>query len=1013
MLDSYESERGSMSSLYESLFNRVFEVPSLLTDPSDHNRQRLHSLVEVFVCRQIMDVDVAVYLWLMKAHMTSDHDSEWGEDLARKINYSPFCLQTYYQYLVQAAKKDKADWVDERRIILGLRNFIQFLTLHSWGNPKRLISLFEHFTKAVSEIDWRQKKLVSEISLPCAETKFVLQFGLVDQQRIMLASNLYVQLYHDMGRMLAGSGDKVVVSTMAALQYILKFHRNAFSRYHLEQMSVVLSTHRSPEVNNMIDILMSRVLRPMIRRIRNSHYRYRFNSDYEQELRYISKVSDIESAAFNFSLDATAGVKRHYEYLIEKEINSESNRLGNTQSKLDRALCIVAPSIILGDLFFLEQSHIQAHVHYQKAVEVLDSCIADNRVRLSHFYIEALLRIGELYEHRQRYGRAANVYLAAREAARKYATELTKVFKIDGRDKKRLHINDSKWDILRQPFWAYWYVQLKKSPVKCQGMLPPVADIPMFKHNDPVHCYRAGQLAFFYGCYDTAKDKFIGAIKCHDMNDNTEKAGFIIAYALLNLAENQFLTLFSDKDDPRVTAKECILEMKPVSNLEELESQFRQEDLNTHNFVTSSGKISTQNMLAMMIFSANRLSAQGLHYHAAFAYIRALAIWGMLVEIYRLEGNLLPPSTGLQEAHVLSYIENILTGAMTWVQELRVKAADEIDKLHSGGFDRLQARWVSRDIKIHYSDDVHDENFKPKNPSALDLVMRDEWQKGYIKDYISQKALEKQNKLLMSKAHGINLKNVIDILFGDEDKSVADKDESVFLQRSILGQKLVNISMWTYQSMKQEAVNINQMNLVPHSTRSLIFFHWAAGRKFQYESVDMINQTLSKSEYLKLYDDAAFSIHNLYKVRYYTGHLNSDDRDIMFPLPAMVMYDLWKVLYCLVKYEVDIKSISFSDAVSIATNELTSSTLRRNDTPASLYNYDNVRLRTSELLKNIGRISDVSSNTRAGAIKNRYYLSDDYEDPRFHLDWTLAHMYGSIAPSMANDMDEADKNLRK
>ena len=38
MLDSYQSEKGSTSSLYESLFNQVFEVPSFLTDDSDKEK---------------------------------------------------------------------------------------------------------------------------------------------------------------------------------------------------------------------------------------------------------------------------------------------------------------------------------------------------------------------------------------------------------------------------------------------------------------------------------------------------------------------------------------------------------------------------------------------------------------------------------------------------------------------------------------------------------------------------------------------------------------------------------------------------------------------------------------------------------------------------------------------------------------------------------------------------------------------------------------------------------------
>lgn len=59
ILDSYQAEKGSTSSLYESLFNQVFEVPSFLTDNSDQDKSRLHSMIEYYVCSRLMDEENA------------------------------------------------------------------------------------------------------------------------------------------------------------------------------------------------------------------------------------------------------------------------------------------------------------------------------------------------------------------------------------------------------------------------------------------------------------------------------------------------------------------------------------------------------------------------------------------------------------------------------------------------------------------------------------------------------------------------------------------------------------------------------------------------------------------------------------------------------------------------------------------------------------------------------------------------------------------------------------------
>ena len=636
MLDSYYAERASTSSLYESLFNRTFEVPSLLSDRSNRNHLRIHSMIEAFVCRKLLSRDVAIYLWLLHAHQSRNNDPSWETDLRRKLTYSPFCLRTYYHYLCLVPGMEGKE---ARRIVLGLRNFVQFLTLHSWGNPKRLILLFEHFTKPMSDVDWRQRKQARHIAGLGSTAPLALQFGVMDQQRIILASNLYTQIYHAMGRQLARSSDKLIVSTFAAFQYILKFHRHPFSRNSLERIAESLDIYRPAELNTLVDALLSKVLRPQVRLIRNSHYRYRFDSSFEEEMRYISRVSDIESAAFNFTLDSAAAIKAFFRLEL-REMEKQDGTLANKSAVGIAGLCG-----ILGDLLAQEQSDGQALSYYQKAVDVIDQCEPSVRRRIAHIQVEALLRLGELYERRQRYNRAASVYLHARKIVRDLERHSDDYAMLGA-----MRRGDSKWDIFRQPFWAYWFLQLKRSPMPARDALPLTGFEYPFSpgSGDAVNHYRAGQLAFYYGCHCAAVSSFLLAIGSSNQSTETsERTVHRRAYAYLNLGENLLVGLMRYGNDLRdrdgfSVVVERLDSGDKINKLEELVKKFedgeagyinklravRSETADPENRQYLVNNFNGTLTFGMMAHAAKMLSDAGMYYHAALAYMKIIATWG-------------------------------------------------------------------------------------------------------------------------------------------------------------------------------------------------------------------------------------------------------------------------------------------------------------------------------------------------------------------------------------------------
>lgn len=1020
MLDSYQAERGSTSSLYESLFNRTFEVPSLLSDPSDHNQQRLHSLVEVYVCRKLMDPEVAISLWLWWKMGRKETDPCWMADLRRKLAYSPFCLRTYYHYLLLVPG---IGGIEARRIVLGLRNFIQFLTLHSWGNPKRMASLFEHFTKPMNSVDWRQQRSVKRIKGGSTKVSFALQFGLHDQQRILLASNLYTQLYHDLGRQLANSGDKLVVSTMAAFQYILKFHHHPFSRYHLERMAESLNVYRSPELNTMIDTLVSKVFHPHIRRIRNSYYRYRFNGDFAQEIGYISRVSDIESASFNFSLDASSSIKAHYLEQLDEVCGGTrgGGSLGGSKV-IAHELCMT-----IGDLFALEQSHDQALVYYQRAVDVMEGGDTKEYARFAHFRVEAFMRLGEIYEQRRQYDKAASVYLQARHIV----NGLRDLISESGDE--HLRDGDSKWDIFRQPFWAYWHLHLKRSPGAYEGRLPERGDYPFHDDNneaDKIGHYRAGQLAFFYGKYETAIRSFILAVKASRLDESeSENSAYLGGYASLHLGESLYvLKMDSLRGKDEKSFLSALTEfLRGISFSEDgvKAASFKQ----IMNKIEESGGTdgilncySVKDSIEIMIFAAQCLERRGLYYHAAMAYIKIISIWGMFSEVVIAVMSACSERRKIQKE--TQALAAIFRSAETWIGELRLKAGEMIVHVSAGGYSRFHSRWMSRDVAPPLNDEWQ-ESCQENREVINDLfVAARKDKRGFASHTYSTLAGEigKTLEILFPANFGVNNR------FQVHKMAVSCVKEPIFMHRSLPGQKLIYLSMWGYMNMmsltndSRTPMSIPHGNMVPHSTRSLLFAHWLAGRRYlSWDVMESVAGSYRATNDSVLYDDAASAVHNFAKAIYYIRQLSGNDQDLIFPDPAIIYYDLWWLLFVLVKRKMaddewfgrSSSRSRYDWAVKEVKDELSEKRSRHHSTPVNFYDFKNVTRRTTDLLGDVGNLWDISNRIRSDAIRTRYYLADDYEDPRFHLDWTLLQMYSPVAGILKNHVEKSSKTLEK
>jgi len=1062
ILDSYQAERGSTSSLYESLFNKIFEVNSLLTDSSDDEKFRLSSLMETYLCRRLLAPDVATYIWLISQYNDHDRTGKGFDFNVSTLMHEPFRLSVYYNYLLYSG----IDPVEARRIILCMRNFVSFLTVHSWGNCKRMTSLFEHFLKPRDMTDSRTKAIQERIMRGSTKQKkpgyissFIinrlfaqpfsvsLQFGIIDQQRILLAGNLSILLHHHLSRQLSASGDKLVVSTFVTLQYILKFHRLPFSRSQLERMDEVLNIYRSPDINSVTDTLLSKILRLYCRRVRNSFYRYRFNSGFEQELRYISRVSDIESAAFNFSLDSSSSVKQYYRERIENIRKSRGDVVDCAPQCSDTLF--VDYYLALGDIFLGEQSHELAIECFQLAIDISradinagSSVTAEKRVLQ---LIEALLKLGDVNERRQRYERSAVAYISAINFLDNKASSPPLLCDV-------IRLSDSKWDILRQPFWALMYLNLKRSPLPWReelitldkaldrddfvGPIQPGKVRETGSHTENIFCrtyqwlkrsdknqfyYRLGKSALFFESPDMAV-KYLA--KClTDISAgkiNNERQAYLRGIAGAAFSEAVLLGLIGPKvttshtgilinhlhrfidnpengKDSHITLKS--LSDKPTSkSIRDLQKMLAEPGAKI-NFCP------IEAVLGIVIEGARVYERFSLYSQAAYLFLNVLNLLSLLAEIVAITYELDEINeTRLPSVDDDTEYKSKLNDINRWMddtKELRSqigwRALKNLSYSHGRAHFHFIDFYVKKDlklIKIPNQDNTPTTSYGPLKEHYLsfaDNCNRNNPDAEYLSD----------------------LPFFISNLCNSEDRNTDLYQETAFWQHSLIAQKLGFVSVWhevartrieDKQSTKpntqqKDFEKIELKHLSPFSARSMIFGHWLSGMQASREF-----KKLTRFHEKVVFSQGAKGLYHFYRALHYIRQISGNDQEIMFPPPGLIMFHMWRFLYHIFIFKknrgpgADGTGQWGSDPYPlIASISENLKVHTGNEIQDCFLDFAYVSERTLRYMHDIESVDDLSGRARHEILKTKFYLSDDYEDSRFNHDWAALHLLSPTA----------------
>jgi len=1014
-MDSYYAERDSANSLYESLFDQVFEIPSLLTAGGQSSQN-----VEEYVCRR----------------------------LGCKSPGKPYknLNEFYNDYLSNVMKKsdlNKEDRENIRLAVLVLRNLINYLCFHSWGNPKRLSSIFENFIdgapfegledKNYIKIDSDQrpddKKKINHNQHDSESLCLVFSFN---QQRSMAFCNgMFTLFKHQLSREVSIISDKLTVSSLTALQFILKFHQYAFTRESLHRMSEALNSNRSPELNVIVDDLLSHVFKPYIRRVRNGAYRYRFNSMFEQEIRYVSSISEFESSSFNFSLDAMSRVKSYF----EKDFLNE-NACDIVRSK---------SAIVLGDMNAIEQSFNDASRYYSAAIHFLLQVLyqeKENRIKdldAEVSYLEVLIKYGDMEEHRQNYNKAA-VYYAQ---ANKYLREKYKNCKSDNckyEDFKPAALIDSKWEIYRLAYWAGLFLLLKRSPIskiedyidyeliniiygnKTNGNIKIFKKLKRYgvlseseisreyqvfkKNNDPRYSLRLANYYFFNGSENinnSIKNYYYSYVNSKKIWSGDEK---LMPYERRDFIEYSALSGFSESS-LICESYDLLKKLKNNSHsnvfyesikecLKSTNKEFYLDDIGNVNLNNLKNIDKNTKIFYSLEKSINGFCDIGLYTNAFVLCFKLISYKLTMLDMFSDKSEL--KNYEISKDDVRDYFCDIEGYAKKAIE--CINFARQLDSSQS--IKNLQII----DYKISH-ENVNNNDSNDLLTQLFDLFLNRE--KTGNKYPFSDNAFwthslwgQKLASLLYwseyvkSKIHP-DYKNIILPGGENEDFFKPLKNPFITIRSSIL-------MRWVYaRSMMKEKLYKNKKNINIESF----------DRNGEIE-----DDELCSGQKLK---DAYEVSRNLYFVILDINLISRKNLDLIYPTLTHIYYLQWKLLLGIINSIMEkndfCKANNLQSYISVLRyvqkkfKVLDKKYGNRVEIAPSHFDYEFIYTKLKININDVVTINDPTSRARVSILQQKYFFHDDHSDQEFRMDWTLAHMFSPIAYYLSEKVEEEHEKL--
>ena len=316
-------------------------------------------------------------------------------------------LKMYNQYLVNEVKISLEKRI---KIMVTLKDFVVYLTYRCNGAPRKLSNLIEQYIIPVCDRDINEKEAdIMRIVVGKNNENPYLKIGYYNQYKFSLISYLISPIFFGIGNYMHEYSDKLLVSISYMLDHLFKHHKFGISYRNLSLTPEIVDINKEPQFREFLDKLIGLLSKSHLRLIVSGIHDYKFNGKIAAEMIFLSKIDEYEAAAFNFTLDESIELKRHFNRRLESLKLNPENVIVNNLNKIEEDYInnVSLLHMMIGDLHFYDEEYHEAIVHYLDAIQVMRQRDYRN-MNLYDFvlYVRNKLKLGLAFEKNKMYDNA-------------------------------------------------------------------------------------------------------------------------------------------------------------------------------------------------------------------------------------------------------------------------------------------------------------------------------------------------------------------------------------------------------------------------------------------------------------------------------------------------------------------------------------------------------------------------------------------------------------------------------
>lgn len=243
---------------------------------------------------------------------------------------------------------------------------------------------------------------------------YILTFNYVSQRKIAFVFYMAYPIMQAIINNATQHGDKILISASFLMNHIYKYHSYSFSWRNLEQAPELLEVYRTPELRTFIHTILSYMVHTHMTNIPSGLYNFKFRKSVSSEIAIFSKYSEEVAAIFNFTLDESLSVKKHFTRMLVHY----SNMLSRTSASQEHyAILLSRIHQVLGDLQMTDENYLDSALEYRNSIAYLKEMLYQKEAAKQTAsgdiilpVIRNMLKLGLTYERRKTNNSAYVIY---------------------------------------------------------------------------------------------------------------------------------------------------------------------------------------------------------------------------------------------------------------------------------------------------------------------------------------------------------------------------------------------------------------------------------------------------------------------------------------------------------------------------------------------------------------------------------------------------------------------------